>query len=362
MKKEGSIFSGSYSADDVEFLLTPMQVNFTNVAEKEFLIQSGQKHYSDMLSEEPAPSFLHMQLYRDAMDGFAGRVAREVQALAKGLVNQIAARPIVLTSLVRAGVPLAVCLLHALRDMGVESVHYGVSIIRDRGLNRAAMACIEQRHGSGGVVFVDGWTGKGAISMELDSSLKGYPAYGPVPKLLVLADPGGCAWLSASGEDWLIPFGILGAPICGLVSRSLWCDEGFHGAMLCDHLRGHDISAAFISNIDALRRGLNEEVIAVQPDDAERHRLHVLSQRVITHLAECYQVDSINHIKPGIAEATRALMRRVPEHVLVSDKSDQDLALLLHLASNLNIDVEEIGSQLGVYRAVTIIKKISREE
>jgi hypothetical protein len=37
-------FSGSYPEADVRFLLKPIQVENTPIAEKEQLIQSGQKH------------------------------------------------------------------------------------------------------------------------------------------------------------------------------------------------------------------------------------------------------------------------------------------------------------------------------
>ncbi|MGE9528138.1 cysteine protease StiP domain-containing protein, partial [Escherichia coli] len=74
--------------------------------------------------------------------------------------------------LVRAGVPLGVMLHQALRDMGKTSWHYGISIIRDRGIDGAALDVIEERHGTSGIVFVDGWTGKGAITGELVRALK----------------------------------------------------------------------------------------------------------------------------------------------------------------------------------------------
>ncbi|WP_272943650.1 cysteine protease StiP domain-containing protein, partial [Yersinia pestis] len=47
-------FSGSYLPDDIQFLLKPIQIEMTPVEVKEKLIQSGARHYSDMLSQEPA--------------------------------------------------------------------------------------------------------------------------------------------------------------------------------------------------------------------------------------------------------------------------------------------------------------------
>ncbi|MES2902001.1 MAG: cysteine protease StiP domain-containing protein, partial [Pseudomonadota bacterium] len=50
-------FSGSYRSGDVTFLLKPLAMaDFVDVAEKEKLIQSGQRHYSEMLSPESLPS------------------------------------------------------------------------------------------------------------------------------------------------------------------------------------------------------------------------------------------------------------------------------------------------------------------
>ena len=98
-------------------------------------------------------------------------MAREVVMLAKALINRFGDTPIVLASLVRAGVPLGVMLHHTLRALGKTSFHYGISIIRDRGIDEVALSYIEQKHGTEGLVFVDGWTGKGAITGELTAVL-----------------------------------------------------------------------------------------------------------------------------------------------------------------------------------------------
>jgi hypothetical protein len=79
---------------------------------------------------------------------------------------------------------------------------------------------------------------------------------------------------------------------------------------------------------------------------------------VINALAEQYQISTINRIKPGIAEATRAVLRRVPERVLVRSITDPDIALLVYLAREKKIILTEVGDAIGQYRAVTIIKKV----
>ena len=86
--------------------------------------------------------------------------------------------------------------------------------------------------------------------------------------------------------------------------------------------------------------------------------LKKLSENVVSSLAKKYDISNINRIKPGIAEATRAVLRRVPDHVLVREITDPDVALLVYLAQEKNIAVIEAGQALGQYRAVTIIKKV----
>ena len=61
------MFSGSYDPDDVTFLLKPVRLEPTAVAEKERLIQSGRRHYSEMISREgPALARLPACLSRGA--------------------------------------------------------------------------------------------------------------------------------------------------------------------------------------------------------------------------------------------------------------------------------------------------------
>jgi len=353
-------FSGSYLPEDIHFLLKPVEIEMTPVDQKEQLIQSGTKHYSEMLSQEPEPTRWHLDLFAQALDKGTVRLAEEVMMLAKALADHFGKTPIVLVSLVRAGVPLGVMLHQTLRAMGKQSHHYGVSIIRDRGIDDTAMDWIENRHGTEGVVFVDGWTGKGAITSELRRSLASRSGYPANPRLVVLADPCGVSWLAASHDDWLIPFGIMGAPVSGLISRSIWSSEGLHGCVQCEHLRQFDCSRLLVDRVaDCQSQREKPALPASQQTSASNNKqLKSLSEQVIGSLAARYHITNINRIKPGIAEATRAVLRRVPEHVLVRSVNDPDVALLVYLAREKNITITEVGDSLGQYRAITIIKKV----
>ncbi|WP_454838302.1 cysteine protease StiP family protein [Pseudomonas mohnii] len=355
-----TVGSGSYASDDVQFLLQAVELDPTDVEEKERLIQSKQKHYSEMISMESAPSDLHKALYQRALEQNGARMAMDVQSLALALSEECTGPSIVLVSFVRAGLPLGVLLRRALLDMGRDAHHYGISIIRDRGIDKVALEAIIEEHGAENIVFVDGWTGKGAISGEIQRSLNGDSRFPQNPRLVVLADPCGRAWLSASAEDWVIPSGILGATVSGLVSRSIWpTDGGLHGCVVYDHLQKYDVTRDFIEHIEAERKVLGTVLQASPWTDAQRFELQRAATHVVSSLATRFGITNLNRVKPGIAEATRAVLRRVPDHVLVRSRSDSDVQLLMHLTESAGVTVEEVGAALGPYRAVTIIRSVS---
>ena len=354
-----TVGSGSYGRDDVHFLLRAMDIKATDVQEKEHLIQTRQRHYSEMISQEHAPSQPHQNLYRRALAHNAARMATDVQALANALNERCTGSTLALVSFVRAGVPLGVLLRRALLEAGRDARHYGVSIVRDRGIDNVALEAVIKAHGAENIVFVDGWTGKGAISEQLRESLAADSRFAPRPRLVVLADPCGRAWLAASAEDWLIPSGILGATVSGLVSRSIWSPEpGLHGCVMYPHLAGHDVTMSFIHSIETERARITAPASAQPWTLAQAWALQRRAQSVLDGISTRFSVLNSNRIKPGIAEATRAVMRRVPEQVLVRRRDDPDVQLLMHLSRQANIEVREVGDELGPYRALTVIRSV----
>lgn len=359
---KADVFSGSYDPEDVEFLLKPMALRPTSVAEKEAAIQSKRRHYSEMIGEENPPTPEYRDIYDAALARGLDRLASETVSLAMALLDRVRG-PITLASLVRAGVPLGVLLRRALAHMGTDVAHFGVSIIRDRGLDLRAIREILEIRPATGLVFVDGWTGKGAIASQLTSSADSI--HGVEPRLVVLADPCGRAWLAASGDDWLIPSGILGASVSGLISRSILNDsigpDDFHGCVFWEHLRSHDVSRDFVDAVWAKMLPMLDSgsVDVCRWTDDRRLILRTMSDEVISTLCQSFEISDRNRIKPGIAEATRAVLRRVPHRVLVSNADDADLAALLHLARRNGVAVEVVGASIAPYRAITIIKKVS---
>src|SRR4051794_4540118 len=158
------MFSGSYQPEDVVFLLKPVRLEPTPVAEKERLIQSGRRHYSEMLSREHRPSPAYLRLFHDALVREKARFAGHLISLARLIAGRHPG-PVTLVSLARAGTPVGVLLGRILRrHLGRAAVHYSISIIRDRGIDEVALEHVLRLHPADSVAFVDGWTGKGVIA------------------------------------------------------------------------------------------------------------------------------------------------------------------------------------------------------
>ncbi|MDN3399353.1 tellurite-like stress resistance cysteine protease StiP [Psychrobacter sp. APC 3426] len=394
--------SGSYLASDVTVLLDIVDkdaVADVPVSHKEALIQSGQRHYSDMLTLEQAPTAMHEQLYAQALKQGTNRTATDIANLAHTLHNTFlqtvnSERPLVLVSLVRAGLPVGVLLQRALSDKkgsdnersdadsdySLPSVHYGISIIRDRGLDPVALQMILDAYPESPIVFVDGWTGKGAIYQELARSLEvfndpSHPNFAnifhqstsdqgaadntAVIPLLTLADPAGVAWLAASEEDWLIPSGLLNSTVSGLISRSLYTEpqSGLHRSVFYDSLVKADHSLAFIDHIDAARRALTTSLQRLPTFKQPRYQ----TADLINELAKNYQISNRNRIKPTIAEATRAILRRDPERILLATAEHPDTVLLRHLCAQRDINISVLGDKILPYQAITLIKQRSKD-
>lgn len=347
-------FHGSYEPDDVTFLLKPAQIGFVDVEEKERLIQSGTRHYSEMLSPEKVPSDAYMHLYDEALARNAGRLKADVAKLADAIVARFGRR-VTLVSLARAGTPIGVLLQRHLRSEGVDTAHYSVSIIRGRGIDRVALDEIVRDRGSHGIVFVDGWTGKGAITDELERTLEGS---GVEPVLAVVADPAGRATIAATTDDYVIPSGILNGIVSGLISRSVLNDDvvgpgDYHACLHQTHLEAHDRSRDFIAAIEEAR----PETLGAQWSVDAAKRAREVARSVVTDVMRLHGVGDVNRVKPGIAEATRAILRRMPDAVHVRDVESIDTLHLVHLAREAGLTIGTLPSDCP-YGAVTVIRSL----
>lgn len=356
------IFSGSYDPADVQFLLTPVDVPDTPVAEKERLIQSGARHYSEMISRERRPSAAYLRVYQQGLDREKARLARDVIALA-GLIAARRTGAVTIVSLARAGTPVGVLLSRTLRTHFARAVeHYSVSIIRDRGIDEAALRHILARHPASSVVFVDGWTGKGVIAAELARAVHKFNATESVdldPGLFAVADLSGTASASATTDDYLIPSCVLGATVSGLVSRSIRNAAvvgpgDFDGCLYYREFEPDDLSRPFADEMTREIARQWEPGLLLAGPEPDRPALRQRSTAFIADVRERYGVRDVNFVKPGIGEATRVLLRRVPDRLIVRDPADPGVAHLLVLAAEKAVTVD-VDPGLP-YRAAALIR------
>lgn len=360
MRHVPSGFSGSYDPADVTFLLKPVAMAVVDLAEKEAAIQSGRRHYSEMLTPETAPPPAYMAAFRDAFAANRGRVGRDVASLAKALAARNGDET-VLVSLARAGTPIGILLRRALAALGRPAIHYSVSIIRDRGIDQVAMRAILARHAASNLVFVDGWTGKGAIGTELAKALAGDLRAARAAPLCVLSDLAGVADLAIGDADYLIPSAILNGVISGLVSRTVLAADligpgDFHGCVILDGLADQDLSRWYVDEQMADVRAHLPTVEAARWDGAARARAARVSSAFVASMLARTGVTDRNRVKPGIGEATRALLRRMPDRLFVRDPLARDVHHLLALAAARGVAVE---ADPGLpYHACAIIKTL----
>ena len=344
----------SYMEEDVTLLLKDITglVKPQPTKERERLIQSG-RHYSEMLPIEYVPTREYMEAYEEALRVYARDTAQAVGKLGDKIINA-RGRDVVLVSLARAGIPVGILLKRYIKFKYHEDVrHYSISIIRGRGIDGNAMKYLLKYHSPEKLLFVDGWIGKGAILSELKKDVAEYE--GVSPEISVLADPAGVTELCGTHEDILIPSSCLNCTVSGLVSRTFLRDDiigkdDFHGAVFYEELRGADLSYEFIKAIE------KEFTLTSRVRDV---RVEGSGIDEVQEIAERFGITDINFIKPGIGEATRVLLRRVPWKVLIDEryKGKRELLHLVRLAGEKNVPVEYYP--MRHYKCCGIIKKLA---
>lgn len=355
---------GSYPPADVTWLLSDLSdIDLeAPTEEREEAIQSGGAHYAESLPIEYQPSAQYQALYQASLAASAPRVAHAV-----GVVTQqaLAARGagLVLVSMARAGTPVGVLMRRYARFRnGLDVPHYTMSIVRGRGIDTVALEWLAKRHDSAQVMFVDGWTGKGAITRELaDAVTAANAALGTSfnPQLAVLADTGHCTDLYGTREDFLIPSACLNSTVSGLVSRTVLNDElikpgMFHGAKFYQHLSGGDVSLDFIDTIAAHFPDVGPAVDATLTELSGTDRTpDWRGWAAVEKISTDYGINSVNLVKPGVGETTRVMLRRVPWKVLVATGAGDDVAHIRLLAQQRDVVVEEVPGL--AYTAVGLI-------
>ncbi|MGA5194676.1 phosphoribosyltransferase [Streptomyces exfoliatus] len=350
----GPAFS-SYAPEEVGWLLQDLSdVELeAPTEEREEAIQSGGAHYAESLPVEYQPSARYQELFHTALEGSAARIARAVGTVTETVLAERPGRTPVLVSLARAGTPVGVLMRRwAQARHGLDLPHYAVSIVRGRGIDANALRWLAAHHDPADVVFVDGWTGKGAITRELADAIRAFEATEGVkgfdPEIAVLADPGSCVRTYGTREDFLIPSACLNSTVSGLISRTvlradLVGPDDFHGGKFYRELADADVSNDFL---DAVAARFDEVTGTVDTDVKEL----LAADRTPTwegwaaveRISEEYGIHDVNLVKPGVGETTRVLLRRVPWKILAKRGADADLAHVRLLAEQRGVPVEVV--------------------
>ncbi|MGW2521084.1 phosphoribosyltransferase [Streptomyces sp. NPDC001617] len=349
----GPAFS-SYAPEEVGWLLQDLS-DVTLEApteEREEAIQSGGAHYAESLPVEYQPSEQYQELFHAALETTASRLAEAVGAVTEIVLAERSPRP-VLVSLARAGTPVGVLMRRwAQYRHGLELPHYAVSIVRGRGIDANALRYLAAHHDPHDVVFVDGWTGKGAITRELADAIKEFEASDGVtgfdPEIAVLADPGSCVRTYGTREDFLIPSACLNSTVSGLISRTVLRSDlvgphDFHGAKFYRELAGADVSVDFVDAVAARFPEVADAVDAQAKELLSGDRAPTWEGwAAVERISEEYGIHDVNLVKPGVGETTRVLLRRVPWKILARQGAGADLDHVRLLAGQRGVPVEEV--------------------
>ncbi|MFE1023468.1 phosphoribosyltransferase [Streptomyces sp. NPDC058818] len=344
----------SYAPDEVGWLLQDLS-DVTLEApteEREEAIQSGGAHYAESLPVEYQPSEQYQKLFHAALETSATRLARAVGAVTEIVLAERSPRP-VLVSLARAGTPVGVLMRRwAQFRHGLDLPHYAVSIVRGRGIDANALRWLADRHDPADVVFVDGWTGKGAITRELAAALSDFEVSDGItgfdPEIAVLADPGSCVRTYGTRDDFLIPSACLNSTVSGLISRTvlradLVGPHDFHGAKFYRELAGADLSPDFLDAVSARFPDVADTVDAQAKELLSADRAPTWEGwAAVERISEEYGIHDVNLVKPGVGETTRVMLRRVPWKVLARAGAGADLDHVRLLAEQRGVPVEEV--------------------
>ena len=346
----GPVF-GSYAPDEVAWLLTDLSdiALEAPTEEREEAVQSGGAHYAESLPVEYQPDAAYRALFEQALDDAAARIAHAVGTVTE-LVLAERGQDVVLASLARAGTPVGALMRRwARRQHGLDLDHYAVSIVRGRGIDTVALRHLARHHDPAQVVFVDGWTGKGAIARELAAAVDdANTLLGTAfdADLAVLADPGWCVSTFGTRDDFLIPSACLNSTVSGLVSRTVLnrtdpAPGQFHGAKFYRELAPDDVSSRFLDAVSDRFVDVAPAVLRELPAARAADRGPTWAGWAeVERLSAEYGIGDVTLVKPGVGETTRVLLRRVPWAVLV--RTGAALPHLRLLAEQRGVPVHEV--------------------
>lgn len=349
----------SYKEDCI-FLIKDLtdKIQEITIQEKEELIRSGVS-YSEMISKESIPSEDIKNIFLNILNRDKRLIAYYVAKISEIIYRQ-KGNNLVIVSLARAGTPYGILIKRYLKlKYKVDIPHYSISIIRGKGIDANALKYILAENKKADIQFVDGWTGKGSITKELNKSIDIFNNENKTNidnSLAVISDPAKLCKVCGTREDFGIATCCLNSTVSGLISRTIHNEkyigkDEFHGAKTLYYLKDEDYSQYFIDKIDnELKKiSIKYEDLVLESIDKE------YSMKIVNKVRELYDVNNINNIKLSVGESARVLLRRDPRVVLVKNKSDKNIEHILKLAEEKGVKVIEYKD--SDYNCISIINE-----
>ena len=348
---------GRYTDDDCMFVLNDIG---TAIKEEDNALREGKMssgvHYSEMLPIEEPPSADYLQLYHQTLKDSAFQMAQYVADVAEMILESRGEQAIIV-SLARAGTPVGVLIKRYVKfQYGIDLPHYSISIIRGKGIDENALLYIMNKHDTQNLVFVDGWTGKGAIGKVLAGSIEAFNQKYDVKlsnELAVLADPAHSAEIYGTREDFFLPSACLNSIVSGLVSRTVHRDDlvgehGYHGAKYYEEWEEKDLSIGFVDEVSSF-------FPHVQCRQVKKEAVTMQGWQEIEQIQKEFGIVNINKIKPSIGETTRVLLRRVPWKILIKELDNPSLKHIQILAKEKGVAIEHYPDMS--YACIGLIKE-----
>lgn len=349
------VVQGSYTKDECEFLLKNVKDTIKDLSseEREILKSKGVPYYAMMPKEEPIKD-AYNQLFLELLSLSASDIAYHIGVMADSIYNE-KGKDTVIVSLVRAGTPFGVLIKDYIKyKYNIDVPHYSISIIRKKGIDENALIYILGKHPKANIQFVDSWTGKGSITRELENSITKFNAKYDVnvdDSLAVLADPAKISRICGTRKDVIIPNCCLNSTVCGLVSRSC-CNEDdldeydFHGAIEYQYLQEHDYSRLFLDKVREAFDDVHTQAVYWKVEN--------YGEKIIKQIAKEFNVSDEDKIKLSIGEASRMLLRKEPELILIKNMDNVDLKHIIRMANDKGVKI--IPYDKSDYECIAIIK------
>lgn len=333
--------AGTYEKGDCIFLLSDLTSIVTPVSsvEKKRRLASGAKSW-EMIPYEHIPSESDNTLFLRLLQENKEAIARYVGILCESILAA-KGEDIVLVSLARGGTPVGVlCRRYFQRIHQLEVPHYCLSLIRNVGIDENALSYITDSHPSSKIQFLDGWTGMGLISSELNKYVSGFNRRTGSridPSLAVLVDSSKICQISGTRSDVILPSCCLNATVCGMISSIYYnpnevAKMQHHGAIQWTDASMIDYSRLFIEEIEPFFMSATAAPQSVEGNYGLWCRDKIAS--------EC-NVSDKKRIRLGIGESTRAITRYHLSCLLIRNLSNPHLGFIMEMASAKSINTHE---------------------